>query len=103
MIVHLDTCGCVLAIGDDGEPHAFVGDPCERHTGAAVADVVAQCRAKNAAVAAAGAAPGLVWGIADDGTAHVGQMDLASGQIDVLASSAPLSLKEYVAAITGTG
>lgn len=99
MIVHLDTCGCVLAIGDDGEPNAFEGKPCERHAAATVADVVAECRAKNVAVAQAGDVPGLVWGHDGDGTAHVGTVDLLSGQIDVVASCPPVSLQEYVAAV----
>jgi hypothetical protein len=100
MIVHLDTCGCVLAIGPDGEPNAFEGQPCERHVGAEVAEVVAQCRAKNAAVAASGRTPDeLVWGFAESGAAHVGTLDMLSGQFDAVSSSPPLSLEAFVAAV----
>lgn len=99
MIVALDTCFCVLVVGDDGEPNAYVGDPCDRHTGAQVSVVVAECRAKNAVVAAAGDGPGIVWGIADDGTVSAGTIDFVSGQIDVTAASAPLDYAAYLAAV----
>lgn len=98
MIVHLDTCGCVLTIGPDGEPDGFDAAPCERHVAASVADVVAQCRAKNAAVAAAGGDDGLVWGFDHTGTCHVGTVDALSGEIVVVASSEPLTLFEFAAA-----
>ena len=100
-IVTLDTCGCCLAIGPDGEPDAFV-EACPRHLGRRPAHAVAECRAKNLAVAASGLGADAIWGIAEDGTAHVVALDLLAGKATVVASCGAVGLAAYREAVAAT-
>lgn len=105
MSYRLDTCGCELAISETGEPDAFEGAPCDLHADASVADVVAENRAKNAAVtltARTGVpSEAIVWGFDEDRTAFAGTLDLMSAAVDQVAQFAPLTLQEFAAAVEG--
>lgn len=102
--VTLDTCGCCLAINDDGEPDTFI-EACPIHAGGPESQPVAECRAKNAAVNQAAQALGIeprdvLWGFDEARNAHAIQLDLAGGSGKALVSTAPLTAEQFVAATT---
>ena len=94
-----DTCQCVMTIDDvTGEPTAFVSR-CSLHLAAPASQIAAECRAKNAAVNAA---------LVKNATATLDQLTIAfDGSRNVtisksavrLATTPPLTLAQYVAAI----